>query len=74
MAPSAVRAAGKIYTDSAGMQEHDMPRALGLAEIRGVIEEYATATRKALAAGCDGGACDAKAPRGAASGGSPCCQ
>lgn len=54
VAPSAVRAAGKIYTDSAGMQEHDMPRALGLAEIRGVIEEYATATRNALAAGFDG--------------------
>ena len=54
VAPSAVRAAGKIYTDAAGMQEHDMPRALGLAEIRSVIEEYAAATRNALAAGFDG--------------------
>lgn len=26
VAPSAVRAGGKIYTDAAGMQEHDVPR------------------------------------------------
>ena len=54
VAPSAVRAAGKIYTDAAGMQEMDVPRALALAEIPRVIEEYATATRNALAAGFDG--------------------
>ncbi len=54
VAPSAVRAAGKIYTDVAGMQEMDMPRALALEEIPQVIEEYATATRHALAAGFDG--------------------
>jgi len=49
-----VRAAGKIYTDAAGMQELDMPRALGVHEIPGVIGEYVTATRNALAAGFDG--------------------
>lgn len=54
VAPSAVRAAGQIYTDAAGMQDNDMPRALALGEIPGVIEEYATATRNALAAGFDG--------------------
>lgn len=54
VAPSAVRAAGKIYTDAAGMQDQDVPRALELEEIPGVIEEYATATRNALAAGFDG--------------------
>jgi N-ethylmaleimide reductase len=54
VAPSAVRAAGKIYTDTAGMRELDIPRALALAEIPAVVEEYAAATRNALVAGFDG--------------------
>ncbi len=54
VAPSAVRAAGRIFTDAAGMQEQDLPRALESGEIQGVIEEYASATRNALAAGFDG--------------------
>jgi N-ethylmaleimide reductase len=54
VAPSAVRAAGRIYTDAAGMQEMDLPRALAIEEIPGVVEEYAAATRNALAAGFDG--------------------
>jgi len=54
VAPSAVRAAGKIYTDAAGMQEQELPRALALEEIPRVVEEYAAATRNALTAGFDG--------------------
>lgn len=54
VAPSAVRAGGKIYTDVAGMQEHDLPRALETSEIPGVIEEYRRATANAMAAGFDG--------------------
>ncbi len=54
VAPSAVQAAGRIFTDAAGMQDFDVPRALSLGEIPGVIEEYATATRNALEAGFDG--------------------
>jgi N-ethylmaleimide reductase len=54
VAPSAIRAAGQMWTDSLGMQPNDMPRALELAEIPSVIEEYAQATRNALAAGFDG--------------------
>jgi len=54
VAPSPVRAAGKIYTDVAGMQELDLPRALKLSEIPGVTDEYATAARNSLAAGFDG--------------------
>ena len=54
VAPSAIRAAGQMWTDSQGMQPNDMPRALELAEIPKVIEEYAQATRNALAAGFDG--------------------
>lgn len=54
VAPSAVRAAGKIYTDAAGMQAMDLPIALALGEIPRVVEEYAAATRNALSAGFDG--------------------
>ncbi len=54
VAPSAVRAAGQIWTDAHGMQDYDMPRALALEEIPGVIEQYAQATRNAFAAGFDG--------------------
>jgi len=54
VAPSAVRALGTIYTDAAGMQDYDLPRPLALDEIRVVVEEYAVATRNALAAGFDG--------------------
>jgi N-ethylmaleimide reductase len=54
VAPSAVRAAGQMWTDAQGMQDMDMPRALETREIPGVIAEYAQATRNALAAGFDG--------------------
>ncbi|MBK7252236.1 MAG: alkene reductase [Gammaproteobacteria bacterium] len=54
VAPSAIRAAGKMYTDAAGMVDFDMPRALALEEIPGVIDEYRQATRLALEAGFDG--------------------
>lgn len=54
VAPSAVKANGKIFTDAAGMVEFDTPRALEIAEIHEVIEEYAHAARNAIAAGFDG--------------------
>ncbi len=54
IAPSAVRAAGQMWTDALGMQDLPTPRALDLGEIPGVIEDYANATRNALAAGFDG--------------------
>lgn len=54
VAPSAIPARAQIYTDQAGMQDMDMPRALALEEIAGVIEEYRQATANALAAGFDG--------------------
>jgi len=54
IAPSAVRATGQMWTDALGMQDFDMPRALEANEIPGVIEQYAHATRHALAAGLDG--------------------
>jgi N-ethylmaleimide reductase len=54
VAPSVVRAAGQIWTDSLGLQDYDIPRALETHEIPGVIQQYAQATSNALAAGFDG--------------------
>jgi N-ethylmaleimide reductase len=54
VAPSAIRAAGTMFTDTAGVVELDTPRALALEEIPSVIDEYRTATQNALAAGFDG--------------------
>ncbi len=41
VAPSAVRAAGQMWTDTKQMQDLDMPRALETSEIPGVIAQYA---------------------------------
>jgi len=54
IAPSAIRAAGQMWTDAQGMQDNDMPRAIESREISGVIESFAQATRNGIAAGFDG--------------------
>lgn len=54
VAPSAIKAAGQMWTDAKGMQDLPTPRALATHEIPAVIEEFAQATRNALAAGFDG--------------------
>lgn len=54
VAPSALQARGKIYTDQGGMQTFDEPRALQLEEIAEVLAQYRSATENALAAGFDG--------------------
>lgn len=54
VAPSAIRAAGEVYTDSAGMQPFDEPRALSTAEVKAVVQEHAQAARNAREAGFDG--------------------
>src|SRR6185436_13044951 len=48
--PSGVRANGQIWTDAQGLQDYDQPRAIETAEIPGVIEGFAQATRNALEA------------------------
>ncbi|MBM3786505.1 MAG: alkene reductase [Acidobacteria bacterium] len=54
VAPSSIPAAGNVWTDTLGMQPFDSPRALETAEIPAVIEEFASATRRAIGIGFDG--------------------
>ncbi|MEQ1838327.1 MAG: alkene reductase [Candidatus Nitrotoga sp.] len=54
IAPSAVAAAGEMYTDAEGMKPHPAPQAMSEADIRVAIEEYAQAARNAVTAGFDG--------------------
>ena len=54
VAPSAIQLPGQMYTDAAGMQDHDVPRALETDEIARIAREYARAAERAMAAGFDG--------------------
>lgn len=54
LAPSAIMADGEIYTDAVGMAPLEMPEEMTLSEIQQTIADHAAATRRALAAGCDG--------------------
>jgi len=54
LAPSAVAAAGEMYTDAEGMQPNATPEAMTEADIGSTIEEFAQAARNAVAAGFDG--------------------
>lgn len=54
VAPSAIKAAGQMWTDQQQMQSHPTPRALETAEVAGVVDEYVSASKNAVAAGFDG--------------------
>ena len=54
LAPSAVAAAGEIWTDTQGMQPHPVPRAMTEADIQGAVAAFAQGCRNAVAAGFDG--------------------
>lgn len=54
LAPSAVVAAGEMYTDAEGMKPNAMPQEMTEADIKATIEEFAQAAKNAVAAGFDG--------------------
>ena len=54
LAPSAVAAAGEMYTDAEGMKPHPVPQAMTDADIKAAIEEFAQGAKNAMAAGFDG--------------------
>jgi N-ethylmaleimide reductase len=54
VSPSAVAAAGQMWTDANGSQPHPVPRAMEISDIEHAIEEYRTAALNAVAAGFDG--------------------
>ena len=54
VAPSAVAAAGEMYTDAEGMKPHPVPHAMTEADIKTAIEEFVQAAKNAVAAGFDG--------------------
>jgi N-ethylmaleimide reductase len=54
LAPSALAAAGEMYTDAEGMKPNAVPQAMNASDIETAIGEYAQAARNAVAAGFDG--------------------
>jgi N-ethylmaleimide reductase len=52
--PSSEPLAGQMWTDTAGMQPHTAPRALGTEEVRNVVAEFVHAGKRAVEAGFDG--------------------
>jgi len=54
LAPSAVRPAGQIWTDTLGQQDYPVPAAMSLEEIRHAQREYASAAVNAVEAGFAG--------------------
>jgi N-ethylmaleimide reductase len=54
MAPSAVAAAGEMFTDAEGTKPNAVPQAMTGADIQATLEEFVLAAKNAVAAGCDG--------------------
>lgn len=54
VAPSAIRANARIFTDTRGLVDIDEPRALATDEVASVVAEYRQAARNARDAGLDG--------------------
>ena len=54
VAPSAIQAAGEVFTDSAGMQPYDVPQELSTEQVVAVVAEHRQAALNARKAGFDG--------------------
>jgi N-ethylmaleimide reductase len=53
-APSAIQAAGEMWTDSEGMKPLALPKAFNSEELQNAKQEYVQAAKNAIAAGFDG--------------------
>ncbi len=54
IAPSAIAAAGQMWTDQQGMQNHPVPKAMDKHDLERVKNDFVQASRLAIAAGVDG--------------------
>ncbi|MBC6697516.1 alkene reductase [Hymenobacter puniceus] len=54
VAPSAIAAAGDMWTDQQQMQPQPTPRALTTEEVKGLVQDFAQAAKLAIEAGFDG--------------------
>ncbi|HEY4143061.1 MAG TPA: alkene reductase [Pseudolabrys sp.] len=54
VAPSAVKAAGQMYTDAEGMKDHPVPEAMSPADLMATQAEFVNAATNAVKAGFDG--------------------
>ncbi|GBF50971.1 NADH:flavin oxidoreductase/NADH oxidase [Leptospira ryugenii] len=54
LAPSAILAKGKMWTDEKGMLDHPIPLEMTKEDIKGTIEEFVLASKNAIEAGFDG--------------------
>ena len=54
LAPSAVRAAGQMFTDAEGLKDHPTPEAMTEADIMATTAEFVNAATNAVKAGFDG--------------------
>jgi len=54
LAPSAIKAAGQMWTDQQGMQDFPVPRAMNDEELKESVSEFENAAALALKAGFDG--------------------
>jgi len=54
IAPSAVAAAGNMYTDELGPQPHPLPEAMTDDDLRTTLDEFVHAAKSAIAGGADG--------------------
>ena len=54
LAPSAVAAAGEMFTDAEGMKPNGLPQAMSEADIKAALAEFAQGAKNAVAAGFDG--------------------
>jgi N-ethylmaleimide reductase len=54
LAPSAVKPAGQMWTDTLGLQDYPVPKEMTIDEIHHTKQEYITAASNAMTAGFDG--------------------